>query len=850
MFKRTKICTGVLLALGGTLAATGLPSYAQTQTIEITGSRIKRADAEGALPVASYSREDIDASGAVTVAEFVRTLTFSTDGQFRPQSGSSAQGFSGISLRGLGERRTLVLVDGRRVAKSPQTGQSADVNSIPMAAVERVEVLTDGASAIYGSDAIGGVINFILKKDFEGFHIMGGVTNPSIKGGNRTEASATMGMTSDKGRIIAGVSRTSRDIIWVRDYPWSEVGVSSYANNLYNVVDNGDGTFSDAGSAWRPGGAGTPGAYVGTCDFPDRGFYIDGAGNCRYDFNLVAADEARTSTTSVFARGEIKIAADWNAYAFLGNTRNRSFGRYAPVPDTIIIDPTSVLGTQLGLTETKGLRHRFGAGGNRDNYTDGNTFDVTLGLNGTYAGVDIDAGVRRTQNKVTETGTGYVVKAIATQFINDGTYDVANPFNNDPDVIGSFTTNTARDSVFSVSEVYANAQMSVFKLGGGDARVYVGGEHRRETYQDLYDSLSESGQVLGSSGNSAAGSRKVMALTGELFLPLTKQLEASLAARYEKYSDYGSDFSPKASLRFKASPNLLLRASAGRGFAAPTLDIITSRPAFSADTVVDLRQCLADGSYTPTECAEDDPEFQINGLRISNPNITSEKSTQFSLGAVWDVTPALSLKADYWSTKIKDVISFISAQTIVNRDNGDDPLPIPAGLSITRDPTTGAITQIVSGYANEGTLKYSGIDLSVLYQHKYASLGSFRHELVYSRRLKAETNGVDFNGTFGQPKDRATITNRWTNGSLGLGWNINYIAKNGEGANYAGGYVTHDVQATWATPIKGSTLTVGIVNAGEKFPALVGSPYDQKPFNYYLYDMYGRQFYVRGEMKF
>ena len=288
MFKRTKICTGVLVALGGAFAATSVPTFAQTQTIEVTGSRIKRADAEGALPVSTFTRADIDASGAVTVAEFVRTLTFSTDGQFRPQSGSSAQGFSGVSLRGLGERRTLVLVDGRRVAKSPATGQSADVNSIPMAAVERVDVLTDGASAIYGSDAIGGVVNFILRKDFEGMHVMAGTTNPSIKGGNRNEASATFGAGNDKARILAGVSKTSRDIVFVRDYPWgADLGASSFSNNLFAAVETEPGVF-------------VRGAFdriVGTCNFPDKGFYVTG-GRCRFNFNLVAADEAATNTTS------------------------------------------------------------------------------------------------------------------------------------------------------------------------------------------------------------------------------------------------------------------------------------------------------------------------------------------------------------------------------------------------------------------------------------------------------------------------------------------------------------------------------------------------------------------------
>jgi len=838
MFKKTKVCTGLLLAFGGVMAVTSIPAAAQT--VEITGSRIKRADSEGALPITTFNRADLEASGSATVAEFIRNISFSTDGQFRPQSGSSAQGFSGVSLRGLGSQRTLVLVDGRRVAKSPNVGDSADMNSIPFAAVERIEILTDGASAVYGSDAIGGVVNVILRKDFDGVSVAYEKTNPSIVGGDRESASALFGLTSDKGRIVAGISKTSRDIIYVRDYPWGYTpGASSFSNQFFNAVEIEPGVY--VRGAFR--------GNAGSCNFPDKGFYVTG-GRCRYDFNLVAADEAQTSTSSVFARGEYRIAKDWSAYLVASNTRNQSFGRYAPVPDDILVQPGSPANT-IGATAPLLLGHRFAAAGNRDTSTDGNLYDMNLGVQGSVGGIDIEAGARRTTSKIVETGRGFIVKEIATRLINDGTYNVADPFSNPASVLTSLTTTTGRDSVFAQTEVYANAQMNLFKLGGGSARLYFGVEHRKEDYKDIYDALSESGQVLGSSGNSAAGNRKVDAGTAELLLPLAKGLEATLAARYERYSDYGSDFSPKASIRFQPMSNLTLRGSVGKGFAAPSLPTLTQKPSFSADSVLDERNCLADGSIPAEDCATE--SFQINGLRIANPELSSEKSTQFSLGGVFDVTPTLSLKADYWNIKIKDVISFISAQTIVNRDNGDDPLPIPSGLSITRDPVTGAIQRIVSGSANEGTVKYAGIDASVLFSHKYAGIGNFRHELTWSHRLTAKINDVDFNGSWGQPKDRITLQNKWNMGAFDASLNVNMIGKNGgqdEDTPFAPSFTTFDIQFGWQTPIKGAKLTVGVVNVTEKFPALIGSPYDSKPFNYYLYDAYGRQAYLRAEMKF
>ncbi|WP_374436350.1 TonB-dependent receptor [Inhella sp.] len=848
MFKKTKVCASVLLAVGGGVLATSMPAFAQEaqklERIEVTGSRIKRADAEGALPVTVITRAELEASGSTTVAEFIRNSTFASTGQFRPQSGSSAQSFSGVNLRGLGSNRTLVLVDGRRVAKAPNVGDSADMNSIPMAAVERIEILTDGASAIYGSDAIGGVVNVVLRKDFEGVHLMAGKTNPSIKGGNREEASAILGITGEKGRVVMGASRTSRDIIWVRDYPWgAPKGASSYSNHFYQAIDIGGGEYLPNIS-----GGGSRGK-AGTCDFPDKGFYVDATGRCRYDFNLVAADEAATGAKSIFARGEFRINSDWNAYLNVSSTNNTSFGRYAPVPDSILVTPGSVLANRYNFTQPVFLAHRFAAAGNRDTSTDATLTDYTAGFQGTVGSMDVDMGVRRTVSKYQEIGRGFIVKGLATAAINNGVYQVDNPFLNSDQVLKSITTTTGRDGLWAQTDYFANASFDLFQMGNGAARMYVGLDRSLQQYADIYDSLSEAGEVLGSSGSSAEGHRTVSAGTVEVLFPIMKGLEASVAGRYEKYSDYGNDFSPKVSVRYQPMRSLTLRASAGEGFRAPTLPELNQKPAFSADTVVDPRHCLADGGFTAAECETE--EFQINGLRISNPALKSEKSKQWSIGAVWDVMPNLSTKLDVWHTKIHDVINFVSAQQIVDRDNGDSKLPIPEGLSIRRDPSTGAILQIVSGSSNEGVLNYGGFDASVLFSHKWAGIGNFSHELTYSRVTKAEQDGVDYNGTFGSPKHRAVLANSWKLGGFAVQYNINVIGKNGDReGDYVPTYTTHDMQFAWDTPLKGAKLILGVNNLTEKFPALVGSPYDQKPFNYYLYDAYGRQYYGRIEMKF
>lgn len=154
-------------------AALGQDDVAVLDRVEVTGSRIKRVDIEGPLPISTISREDIDASGQISVAEVLRGTSFNTFGSWKPTSGFIAQSQSVVDLRGLGGERTLVLIDGRRVTQSPTYlgGVGTNLNTIPLAAVERIEILRDGASAIYGSDAIGGVVNIIMRKDYQGLHL-------------------------------------------------------------------------------------------------------------------------------------------------------------------------------------------------------------------------------------------------------------------------------------------------------------------------------------------------------------------------------------------------------------------------------------------------------------------------------------------------------------------------------------------------------------------------------------------------------------------------------------------------------------------------------------------------------
>ena len=347
MFTNSKLTKSIRLAVAASAVATVFSSsslFAQEADVEegsdslervvVTGSRIRRADLEGSLPVTVIDRAAIEFSGQTSVADLLRNTSFNSTGSFRPQSGSSAQGVSSIDLRGLGSSRSLVLVDGRRLARSPSTGSSQDLNGIPAAAVERIEILTDGASAVYGSDAIGGVVNIITRKDFSGVEMKIGAAQIEHEGGDREEGSIIFGTSGEKGSMLGGVSWNSRDIVFARDFPWYNPGGSFYSQNFRD--------YNRTANSWTK--------ITGACDQGD--FYsIDygpaipnSAGDtqrCGFNFAAVSADEASTSNLGFFLNSRYEINDDWSIYSNMNISKSSSFGRYAPSLAFVNVDAAS-----------------------------------------------------------------------------------------------------------------------------------------------------------------------------------------------------------------------------------------------------------------------------------------------------------------------------------------------------------------------------------------------------------------------------------------------------------------------------------------------------------------------------
>lgn len=822
--------------------------------ISVTGSRLKRADIEGALPVSVITREDIELSGQVTVSELLRDTTFNAFGSFRPASGSSAQSFAEVSLRGLGGGRTLVLLDGRQLPLEPSAADGgSNLNVIPLAAVERVEILQDGASAIYGADAIGGVINIITRKDFDGASFTYGVGQPDRSGGGDTrEASLIVGGASGKTNFLLGASYNSREILFARDRPWSSGGASTFSNNYREVViDEQTGQPS-------PGGFISGDARVANgCEINE--LFSSSDTRCFYDFSAIAADEASIQNTSIFGRANYEVNDDWTFNFNASVSRLESFGRYAPVAGFLFTPantPNNPFDRDLFIS------HRYAAIGPRDNTVDNQTYDIDMFFTGVVGNADVEVGVRRADSQFTNVGRNYVNGPLAAQFGVEGRYLAADPFGSDPVALAQIAATTGRDSFYTRDMAYGSFSMPVGSLDGGPIQVLLGAEYLDDDYADIYDQASEAGAIEGSSGASSFGQRRLFSMYGEILLPVTSQLELSAAIRSDDYNDFGQQTSPKVSFRYQPTERLTLRGSYGQGFRAPPIPYISANVAFAADSVVDPATATAFG-------LEPDEQIQISAFRIPNPNLDAEKSDQFSLGAVFSPTENLDLSLDYFNIEVEDQIKFFSSTILLARENSDT-LSTPSGLGVTRIPEDGSILRIDTGYGNEGAIQTSGLDGNVTLR---SALGAGRLVTDFNVSYFLEYDLCEANGECtdvldtapdgeeGGPKYRANLSTTYATGPLSVALNLQYIpsfntvladldptcGEDPADVCETDSLLQLDLQARYDTPWN-NTISLGVDNLTDEDPIL--DDFTLRGYVTQLSDPYGRTFYARFTQRF
>ncbi|MGL4921542.1 TonB-dependent receptor [Aeromonas sp. 30P] len=851
MLRKSRISAAIAFALASLAAAPSVSAeegqnVEKLQKIKVTGSRISRVDVEGATPVVSVSKAQIEQSGQQTVADYLKQASYNSFGGFSPSSGSSAQSQATVGLRGLGEDRTLVLLNGKRIAGSPSMGGTAiNLNTIPMAAVERVEVNLDGGSALYGSDAIGGVINVILKEGFEGLTFQGRIGSPTEEGGDEQSGSIVSGISGEKGSLMMVYEHDVKDEIYYKDRDYlAKQGAESpslYGRNIKGV---------DAAT----GKTVTRTLNGVDCESTGAGFVTKGTA-CRFDFAQVAAKTASRTRDTVYVNGRYHINDNVDFVPQMIGSRVTSFGRFAPAAGDFTVDGSTpesaavLSANNFSTAKAATVYYRFNNVGPRDNEVTDLTGTLNLGFEGvvpTEAVGDLEwnAGYMYSKTDNQSIGNGYVLEPAVQTQVNSGNF-VNGSFSADATKDLSYTT--SRNSKMDFFQWYGGLGWEMGELPAGPVSWYLGAEYNDWVYSDTYDSQSEAGNVLGSSGNSGSGVRDVFATYIESLIPITEQIELNLAGRYDKYSDFGSAFSPKASLRYQPLDQLMFRTSWSQSFRAPGLNDLYAADAQSADFAKDYVSCQANGV---ANCAEE----QYETTRQSNKNLKEETANTFTIGTAYNPLDNLNLSLDYYYIKIDDVIQLATTQTQFYQElnTGSNP-------NVIRD-ANGDVEKVYAGMVNLGQLKTSGIDFKADYKYDFNTF-TLRYDfggtyiLQYEEGLFAGGPMIDKKGWNGKPDLRL-------NSGIGANfpqlWNLDtYLSTNyidSQSQDYVDdkeeGHIASNtiwnlnvaVDTSWNAKIQ-----TGVKNMFNRGPSLSndGFTYDED-----LYGIDGRVYYIDYTQKF
>ncbi len=753
-------------------------------SVVVTGSRLRRVDTESANPVVTVTQEQIAATGKATVGDLLQELPSIAGNSTNPNTNNGGgTGASTISLRGLGDKRTLVLVNGVRLAYN-------DVNAIPATMIERIEVLSDGASAIYGSDAIGGVVNFILRERFEGVQFTADFGTSSEGDGNRRNFSLTGGKAWDRGSIVAGVSYHNLDAVSAldRDYSKDALYLSSgeAVKQGSSATPGGSINFND-GSAASDALAAANGCSRVTLNSGVSGatgpgdFHCYNAANDSYNYqpyNLLQTPQERSNA---FALATFRFTDNIEGYVNTWFSRTESASVIAPIPifangDNFLVSADSYynpFGVNFGTDRTTGTSYNDFNGratvlGNRRYEYRTDNFQISPGLRGGFGSSSWQWDVNLNYGRVKQTSTNYGFldyasfnQAVGPSFLDvDGTVKCGtagnaiagctplNIFNlNDASSLGTLQqmiVNPVVSSVYTVKQAEANANGDLFELPAGMVGLAVGVSYRKEKSTSKADALwtgDENGLcgVIEFCASQLTGSFDVKEAYAEALFPLLKDLpgiqslNVSIGTRFSDYSSVGSKTNSKLSIEYRPVQDLLLRGTVSEVFRAPNINELYSGVVGDAPTVNDPCNGYTGGNdvacaNVPTDGSYHQADGQISGkasgAEVAGYQLKPETGKSYDVGFVYDPRwlEGLSISADWWRIDLEDTITGVSAQTVLNQCYAN---PASAFCALIHRNGNGTINYVAEPTVNLGTLATRGVDFSVNYRLHETPWGRF-----------------------------------------------------------------------------------------------------------------------------
>lgn len=824
-----------VLALGATLPAAvhAQSSQGGTQRIEVTGSNIKRVDAETASPIEVVTREDIKLIGANTVRQVLNSLTVTDLGELSDNGSrtSFASGATGVGLRGLGKGATLVLLNGRRLANYGLADGAKDtfvnIDSIPVDIIERVEVLKDGASAVYGSDALAGVINIITRKDYTGAGVGAAyqrATTPAIGAQKTASLVAGMGnLEKDRYNIFANLEFYKRDAFTLADikdrYPawhkqlvnpsFGDPSTTSYPGNFFGNLP---------GSTRTPHPACTTKNTAGACvtdltrltqasDPAERvNFYSGWAFNLSPKVQLFGDVQVSRTQTEYFvlqALGSPTVPYRWydgyvnklqevNKPLLQTNNPLNTFGKPAGI-EYVFLDP----------------------GINNLQPTVSSQYRMLLGARGTFGQWDYEAGYSRLGGEANSRTIGL------------HRVDFIDAINSNKYVFGGNNSQELLDKMFRTvgikgenTQDILDARMSgtLLKLPNGKPlNAAFGGEIRRESISIRSSDLILQTQILSRGALFTDASRSQGAVFGEIEGEVLRNLTANAAVRYDKSQGFESEITPKIGLKFKALPNLVLRGTAGQGFRAPNIVETLgsagvtgffngSRDPKRCETATQIRDILATGNANDKQDAtaafNSGCSASMPAKISSNPNLTPERSKSFTLGFVLEPARNISLAVDYFRIERTDEIFYPGLSFVLDREDqaryagyvtrtavSPQDLNWAARANELKPGSNiawgaGSVTTVLLGYENLDRTFTSGVDVEVRGRFDLADAGQltlgYNATIAESyREFDRDTNKYLDNtvGLRGTPMIRSVLSATLRRQAWTYGFRVSYTSR-------------------------------------------------------------------------
>jgi iron complex outermembrane receptor protein len=835
------------MAAAADAATTAPKDSTEVGEVVVTGT-LFRTKVETASPVTKLTAIKLQNAGITSVADAVRSISADNSGTIPAGFGTGfAAGSQGVALRGLTVNSTLVLIDGYRTANYALADDGergfVDLNTIPDSIIDHVDVLKDGASSQYGADAIGGVVNIILKPTFEGEEVTGETGISQHGGGAMYRATGTVGFgdldTNRYNFYFNGEFEHDDNIkVGQRPYPFNSLDYSPYGgvNDLGGQPANFSGSIYGSVADAVTGGP-TQVLAPGGCG-PLGKLSSDTSGNvfCLQNRSLYDDDQGESVRYGFYSRFTAKLNDNTTAYVNASYYQSNFEVDLAPsqiqttVPvntDGITIPAVFTSGPNAGQLNPNDPFAALGhaalinyAFGDIPSYTieNNHVFRGVADIKGTEYGWDYEAGAVFARTWLDTVNAGYLNYNQLIADINDGAYSFIDPSSNSKAVRAALAPPLVKSSHTDLDMLNIQASHDLFELPGGTARIAIGGSYRYEnTYDpDLNPNLAAEGLGIAHT----IGQRNVESGFYEIDLPVIKQIEINTSGRFDHYSDFGNNFSPRVGFKWTPIRQFALRGTYSLGFRAPSFSENGSSAAegftsFAPDPVADAAFVAAhhgDGYVTNL--------YQLGVLTEANPHIKPEKSESFTVGAVIQPIRNLSLSIDYYHIKKTQVIAQPSAFTALAAYLTGQ--PIPAGFTVIPDapdplyPSALPRPSIVgAAYINANSETTDGIDLNI----------DFNYELPYDVKFESSFDITDLlsfdyaqpgqpvvsyvglqspyalSSGAGTPKWRWNWQNTVTKGPVSLTATINYVSSIKEvAADYFGAGVCASTIIIGAAP--------------------------------------------------